>query len=81
MKKENLTSANMAEIVLCQIPGISSKTASAIMAKNKGEEGGGSLLHLLKRLEENPEYLDDILLETGRKISKNCSAKILEFLV
>jgi len=81
VKKENLTSANMAEIVLCQIPGISSKTACAIMAKNRNEEGGGSLLHLLKSLEENPAYLDDILLETGRKISKTCSTKIVEFLL
>jgi ERCC4-type nuclease len=80
VKKENLTSANMAEIILCQIPGISSKTASVIIAKNKAD-GGGSLLQLLKCLEENPKYLDDILLETGRKINKNCSAKISEFLV
>jgi len=80
VKKENLTSTNMAEIVLCQIPGISSKTAASIIAKNRAD-GGGSLLQLLKCLEENPAYLDDILLETGRKISKNCSAKILEFLM
>jgi ERCC4-type nuclease len=80
VKKENLTSANMAEIVLCQIPGISSKTAASIIAKNRAD-GGGSLLQLLKCLEENPAYLDDITLETGRKISKKCSAKILEFLI
>jgi len=80
VKKENLTSANMSEIVLCQIPGISSKTASAIMSKNRAD-GGGSLSQLLKSLENNNDYLDDILLENGRKISKNCSAKILEFLV
>uniref|UniRef100_A0A6C0I0M6 ERCC4 domain-containing protein n=1 Tax=viral metagenome TaxID=1070528 RepID=A0A6C0I0M6_9ZZZZ len=79
VKKENLTTANMVEIVLCQIPGISSKTAAAIIAKNKAD-GGGSLLQLLKCLENNPAYLDDILLETGRKMNKNCSAKILEFL-
>lgn len=76
VKKENLTPYNMAEVVLCQIPGISSKTATAIMAKNPG-----SLLNLLKHLEEDPDYLCDILLETGRKINKNCCAKIIEYLI
>jgi ERCC4-type nuclease len=76
VKKENLTPANMAEIVLCQIPGISSKTAIAIMAKN----GGGSLMNLLKCLEKDPDYLCDILLENGRKINKNSAIKITEYL-
>lgn len=75
-KKENLTPQNMAEIILCQIPGISAKTAAAIMAKCENK----SLRHLLKMLQENPAYLDDILLENGRKISKTCAKNIFEFL-
>lgn len=75
-KKENLTPQNMAEIILCQIPGISAKTAAAIMTKCENK----SLRHLLKLLEENPAYLDDILLENGRKISKTCVKNIFEFL-
>ena len=77
VKKENLTPQNMAEIILCQIPGISAKTAAAIMAKSENK----SLRHLLKLLEENPGYLDDILLENGRKISKTCAKNIFEFLL
>lgn len=76
VKKENLTPSNMAEIVLCQIPGISSKTATAIMEKNRG-----SLMNLLKCIERDPDYLHDILLENGRKINKSCSAKIIEYLL
>ena len=77
VKKENLTPQNMSEIILCQIPGISAKTAAAIMAKSENK----SLRHLLKTLEENPAYLHDILLENGRKISKTCAKNIFEFLL
>lgn len=76
VKKENLTPQNMAEIILCQIPGISAKTAAAIMAKSENK----SLRHLLKNLEQDTGYLDDILLENGRKISKTCAKNIFEFL-
>jgi len=76
VKKENLTPSNMAEIVLCQIPGISTKTAAAIIMQKKP----GSLLELLKCLENDAEYLADIVLENGRKMNKNCSAKIAEYL-
>lgn len=77
VKKENLTPQNMAEIILCQIPGISAKTAAAIMAKCENK----SLRHLLKMLEENPAHLDNILLENGRKISKTCVKNIFDFLI
>jgi ERCC4-type nuclease len=76
VKKENLTPENMAEIVLCQIPGISTKTASSIITQKKP----GSLFELLKCLENDSDYLADIVLENGRKMNKNCSAKIVEYL-
>jgi ERCC4-type nuclease len=76
VKKANLTPENMAEIVLSQIPGISTQTAVAIMDKF------GTLPKLLRELALDPGCFDqkNILLENGRKINKGCAEKIIEFL-
>lgn len=76
VKKANLTPENMAEIVLSQIPGISTQTAVAIMNKF------GTLPKLLRELALDPGCFDqkNILLENGRKINKGCAEKIIEFL-
>jgi ERCC4-type nuclease len=76
VKKENITPENIGEIILCQIPGISSKTASAIMKK-----AGGKIHVLIKELQENHLYLEDILLETGRKMNKTQIKSISDFLL
>jgi len=76
VKKDNITPENIGEIILCQIPGISSKTASAIMKKS-----GGKINTLIKELQENPQYLEDILLETGRKMNKTQIKTIAEYLL
>ena len=76
VKKENITPENIGEIILCQIPGISSKTASVIMKK-----AGGKIHVLIKELQENPLYLEDILLETGRKMNKTQIKTIAEYLL
>jgi ERCC4-type nuclease len=81
VKKENLTPANMAEIVLCQIPGISNKTASAIIAKFTVAKGACSLLNILQILQQDPAFLEDIVMENGRKINKTISSKIMEYLI
>ena len=75
VKKDNITSENIGEIILCQIPGISSKTAAAIMKKVEGKFG-----LLIYELQQNADYLQDIVLENGRKINKSHSAKIIELL-
>ena len=54
VKKENITQDNIGEIMLCQIPGISSVTALTIMEKYK------SLPNLIKELEANNDCLKDI---------------------
>jgi ERCC4-type nuclease len=54
VKKENITPHNIGEIMLCQIPGISSVSAQAIMARH------GTLFHLMKELEKNPHCLHEI---------------------
>ena len=79
VKKENITPNNIGEIMLCQIPGISSITALAIMSQYK------SISNLIKELELNNESMKDLSYknEKGqtRKINKTCIANIVKFLL
>jgi ERCC4-type nuclease len=79
VKKENITTENIGEIMLCQIPGISSVTAIAIMQKF------GSISNLIKEVETNESCLQNISYENTkgqtRKIAKTCSASIIKFLI
>jgi ERCC4-type nuclease len=63
VKKENITKENMGEIILCQIPGISSVTAIAIM-----KYVDNYIPKLLEILQNSPEEL--LLLKIGDKIEK-----------
>lgn len=79
VKKENITPDNIGEIMLCQIPGISSVTALAIMEKYK------SLPNLIKEIENNNDCLKDITSTNAkgqiRKINKTSIANIVKFLL
>jgi ERCC4-type nuclease len=83
VKKENVTKENIGEIILCQIPGISSITAIAIMKQF------ANFADLCAKLRENPAVLDTIVIETNggsgsgktRKISRTSIQKIREFLL
>jgi hypothetical protein len=79
VKKENITPENIGEIMLCQIPGISSVTALAIMAKFK------TLQNLIKELENNNDCLKDITSTNAkgqtRRINKTSIANIVKFLL
>ena len=78
VKKENVTPQNIAEIMLCQIPGISSTNAIAIM------KHFSSLSDLIDKLKSNPDCLDDIRIESNgksRKIGKNCVEGIRNYLL
>jgi ERCC4-type nuclease len=79
VKKENITPENIGEIMLCQIPGISSVTALTIMEKYK------SLPNLIKELENNSECLKDITSTNAkgqtRKINKTSITNIVKFLL
>lgn len=79
VKKENITTDNIGEIMLCQIPGISSVTALAIMEQYK------SLPNLIKELETNNDCLKDISSTNAkgqiRKINKTSIANIVKFLL
>ena len=78
VKKENITSENIGEIMLCQIPGISSTTAIAIMKKF------GTISNLIIELNNDPNVIKDLtyINEKGqtRKINKNVKENISKFL-
>lgn len=76
VKKENVSPENIGEIVLCQIPGISSTSAITIMQKF------GTFPQLLKALQENPNCLDDIGYDSKgkfRKINRPCIENIKKY--
>ncbi len=77
-KKKNITPENIGGIILSQIPGISSKTSSAVIAKH------GSLFQLLKALEKDKHCLDNLLYKTKkgqeRRISRTSIANIIQYL-
>jgi len=77
VKKDNITPENIGEIVLCQIPGISSVTAIAIMKQY------GTFSKLIDEIRNNPTSLENIVCENGgktRKISKTCVKNVIEYL-
>jgi len=79
VKKDNITPDNIGEIMLCQIPGISSVTALAIMEKYK------TIPNLIKELELNNDSMKDLSYTNTkgqvRKVNKTCIANIVKFLL
>jgi ERCC4-type nuclease len=78
VKKENITPDNIGEIMLCQLPGISSASALAILSEFK------TLPNLIKSIQENETCLNNICTidanGKSRKISKTAIATIIKFL-
>jgi len=78
VKKDNITTDNIGEIMLCQIPSISSTTALAILSQFK------TLPHLIKSIQEDETCLNAICTTDAngktRKISKTAIASIIKFL-
>lgn len=83
-KKENITPQNIGEILLCQIPGISSVSAIAIM-----KEFGNSFPRFLENLKQDPNCIDQICCSTTksdgstkkRKLAKSLCDNIRAFLL
>lgn len=78
VKKENITKDNIGHIILCQIPGISSTTAVAIM------NNFTSFSHFIQSIKENPGSIENLTMETNgktRKINKKCIESIKEYLL
>jgi ERCC4-type nuclease len=80
-KRDNITPENIGEILLCQIPGISSHIAKSILSNFDG-----SFLKLIEDIKTQPEKLNAILVETSngdgkrRKLSSAVIKSILRFL-
>jgi ERCC4-type nuclease len=78
VKKDNITIDNIGEIMLCQIPGVSSTTALSILGQYK------TLPNLIKSIQENDACLNGICTTDAngksRKISKSAIATIIKFL-
>ena len=79
VKKENVTPGNIGEIMLCQIPSISSVTALAILAEFK------TLPNLIESIKKDGACLKNLTYTTPagqtRKISKACIDNVLKYLV
>ena len=78
IKKENITPDNIGEIMLCQIPGVSSSSALAILAQFK------TLPNLITSIKEDETCLNNVCTidanGKSRKISKTAIATIVKFL-
>jgi ERCC4-type nuclease len=78
VKKENITASNIGEIMLCQIPGVSSVSALAILAEFK------TISNLIKSIQNDENCLNHICTidsnGKSRKISKTTIATIVTFL-
>lgn len=77
-KNANVTPENIGVIILSTIPGISSKTAIAIMNEFK------TIGQLIKSFEQNPHCLNKIYIETNgksRKITSTCIENIRKYLI
>ena len=79
VKKENITPQNIGEIMLCQIPGISSVSAIAILKEFQ------TLPNLLNKLHENNDCLNEVSYVNSknqtRKINKTVIQNIKKFLL
>lgn len=78
VKKDNITTENIGEIMLCQIPGVSSSSALAILGQFK------TLPNLIKSIQEDETCLNNVCTTDSngksRKISKTSIATIIKFL-
>ena len=78
VKKDNITCENIGEIMLCQIPGVSSVSAIAILSKFK------TLPIMIKSIQDDPTCLTGITTcdanGKSRKISKTTIETIVKYL-
>ena len=79
VKKDNITHENIGEIMLSQIPSVSSASAIAIMAKFS------TMANLFAALQKDPTSLNDITLcnknGQAKKLTKPCINNIYDFLI
>ena len=78
-KKANIKPENVGEIILSQIPGISSKTSKCVM------DNFNSLYDLLDSIKNDKHCLDELVIEmkngTNRRISQRTVKSIIKYLL
>jgi crossover junction endonuclease MUS81 len=77
VKKDNVVKENIGQIMLSQIPGVSSTSAIAILKDFE------NFSQFMKKISESTEFLNEITTEAKgkkRKISKNTIKKIVDYL-
>lgn len=77
VKKDNVVKENIGQIMLSQIPGVSSTSAIAILKDFE------NFSQFMKKINEETEFLNEITTETKgkkRKLSKNTVKKIIDYL-
>ena len=78
VKKDNITPENIGEIILCQIPGISSITAIAIM------KHFNHFTHFMEEITKDFSCIENLTIESNgkvRKISKKSIESIQQYLL
>jgi ERCC4-type nuclease len=77
IKKENITQDNISEIMLCQIPGISSVYANSIL------KSFGGFSNMIEKVKNGSANFENIMYETKgkqRKIPKTCGEQISKYI-
>lgn len=75
VKKDNVTRDNIGELMLCQIPGVSTNTALSIIEQFK------TVAELTVAIRADSNCLNDMRdIKSGRKISRRILGSIVEFL-
>ena len=78
IKKDNITINNIGEILLAQIPNVSSQSAIAIMEKFK------NIKNLIENLEKDDNCLKEIVTGKNgkfRRLNKNCIINVFNYLL
>jgi ERCC4-type nuclease len=79
VKKDNITPDNIGEILLCQIPGISSLYAKSILTHFSG------FSKMLEKIKDSTANFENITYEDSkgktRKIPKTCGTEIIRFMM
>lgn len=74
-KKSYITTNNITEIMLMQIPGISSQTAKAIT------QNYSTMSNLIESLKVNHECLNNLKMSSGRKINRTTIESLKKYLI
>lgn len=72
-KRDNITPENIGEILLSQIPGISSHIAAEVL-----KHFDGSFIKLVMEIRTNPEKLDAIYLDAGLGKRRKLSSAVIQ---